>query len=332
MRSAQSPSPKQKKFLIVVSCFGALAIVFAYGQRSTPRLTELNQSSRQYAPPNPPQFEQSPSLVLSFQQPQNELNDPRLAAEPLENQLDRRCGGGYDPSKVALCGFDSMRARAKAKGDGPNCMLAFRDYVCQESPWKNLDMETRARRILKLAEQYAPAFNVDPLAIPCFSVNESIVLDPMVMAYPSCTSDADDSGLEQIVYPTLLDLVQNGFVSQVPPFDKPPYTTDSRLLFSAMATSAALQVELMAAVYGDKLEEQHGHILRAMEEYNGGPGKVEYGKGVKRCYDCMLSRQKMKKRPSIISCLDRTDRGAEFRDQDLKRICASKNEVLPTGN
>ena len=169
--------------------------------------------------------------------------------------------------------------------------------------WWDLNLDDRAQRVLNLAAKHAIRYPVEAAALLCISLKESIYIEPLMMAYASCESRTTDQGLGQIVYSTFRDMVETfDFQSQIDPFNKPPYTSNSKLLFEAMALNVELQIEAMSAILAVKLRAAKGNYRKAFEFYNGGPEKRSYGQMVDECFQCMRANPQNK-----FGCIDKTD-------------------------
>lgn len=200
---------------------------------------------------------------------------------------DTYCGGGTDPSAVARCGFDAFRAHVREQGSTEKCAAEIKNFVCHQSPWSSLPLQSRIHRITLLAARQARVSGIDYRAMPCLTRRESIWYDPMIMTPLSCSTPTTDQGLGQVTFSTFEDMFTRGFRSKLPVFSQPPYSTDARTLFSAMSLSAELQMEVVQAVFAEKLAHASGNYENAFASYNGGADRVKYGQQVNACYQCL---------------------------------------------
>ena len=238
------------------------------------------------------------------------------APNPSQPVSDQTCGGGYDSTKVATCGFDALRAEAKGQGNANHCVSNIKSRLCSGSPWAGLNLHERVQRVADIAMKSVGSTGVDYRALPCVVRRESIWFDPMIMTFGTCSMTTTDQGLGQVVFTTFKDLVDNyHFKSKIAPFDKAPYTNDSRLLFSAMSMSVQLQMEIVSAVLKTKLSSARGDYEKAFSFYNGGKDRVEYGQMVGACYACMKSKMDLstpaaqRNKVNVDECLDKPMKG-----------------------
>lgn len=255
------------------------------------------------------------------------VSDPRpnkAIVAHLDDLLDTRCGGGQDVGQVARCGFGAIRARARKQED---CGSEIDRLQCQDSMWRELSLEARLTRVQDLARRQTAQYPIEAAAIPCIAIKESMYLEPLMIAYASCSSQTTDQGLGQITFSTFKDMTDNfDFRSRIPPFDQPPYTQDSKLLFEAMALNASLQVEAMAAILSLKLRAAGGNYLKAFEYYNGGKNKRQYGNAVNACLQCMKAG-----RQGALDCLENAYPGAKRSYESRKRDCGERISQSASG-
>lgn len=258
-------------------------------------------------------------------------------APAMERALDVRCEGGDDPTHLAEHGFKKFRAVAKR--GVPGCLTRIENIACKASPWRGLGLIERYQRFMTLAQKHTTADSFDVRVLPCIALKESGNFEPLVITNSYCNKNETRStaqGLGQITYTTLKDLVVNsGFVSQVNPFDKPPYIGKDRSsinnLFDAMALNVELQIEVMQEIFRTKYKASGSRYLTALKYYRGYnkdkksevDEAIAYAKKVNKCFTC-LQRVDSTSDQSVINCLSIIKPGLEVGFQQVQDKCKSK--------
>lgn len=155
------------------------------------------------------------------------------------------------------CGFSALLKQANTKTD-------YQKIICDNSPWKYLNLSQRAQAILTLSEPHAERYHVDAETMLCIAGRETTTLEPLTVADTYWQRRNKDPlnkppyrGLGQIMKTTFnasfynpnfadkefdcvprtnhtqcrLRIKENGrrakiaFRSQIYPFNLPPYTT-----------------------------------------------------------------------------------------------------------
>lgn len=271
----------------------------------TPPPTVAPNSSTPNGTPSPVADEQTETMCPGCQKGKGVTLPPiDLIAQPLPEiqaaihnpQIDTRCFGN-DPQGL-VGGFEEILARAKRAGR--HCTTELRRIACQESPWKELTLHQRMERLLALGKPYANQYGIDVRAMACTAGIETTDLNPLAKYPGSCRQRSVSSaqGLGQMTFSTLKDYVRTGgkrlapFRSQIPPFNSPPYnlgTSDSaEKLFSAMANSVPLQLEIMAYTLKEKRNIGGSSDRNMFLRYHG--LSRPYSRAASKCLECMRQR------------------------------------------
>lgn len=250
----------------------------------------------------------------------NAPQPPNRAVMELDNGIDVRCNNGRPVRAVQQCGFDEIRRAAREAGH--ECKSERGRIACHQSMWRNLTMEQKINRVVKLSREMSPDFGLDPRAFPCVAARESR-LEPLAVSSGVCTRNATDEGLGQVVFPTFKDLVENhGFQSKIPPYNQGAYLTDTRLLFNAMGLNVKLQTEVSMAIMQIKLRSAKGKYLVGFEFYNGSDDKKAYGHAVNACFEC-LAHEKSSSPDTTLKCLELASPGLEASFKESSRLCSA---------
>ncbi len=263
-----------------------------------------------------------------------------------------------------ICGFDrivqySRKVGQCKKGEVTNfhghkikklqcknkklCESSLKNLMCEKSMWRNLDLLGRARRILKLGKPHALKYEIDSRMLPCVAAKETSNLDPLTKSSLACSIETTDQGLGQIIYSTFKDYVENnGFISSISPYNLPPFSLSSKLLFDAMATDVELQLEIMAYTLNQKYlmtKRQHPRSpqsflwKKTFENYNGSLEKEIYGENVYSCYSCMKKISSHQYYDDeIITCLEKTKDGISKAFEEYRKACPTQDKMLQAKN
>jgi hypothetical protein len=227
----------------------------------------------------------SPSARVAF------IDDADLARNP-RRPLSAFAPPGDAPDVCAVEGCSFAYVRAIAHSAQPrqpgSCLASLQRHYCAFSPWRNLSLNQRFRRILVLGLPYAKQRGIDPRALPCIAARETVTLEPLAISEVNCGGYSSDEGLGQIIWPTFHDYATAlAFRSEVA-IPGLPEPDDLVARFNSLGYSAERQIELMAFTLAEK---KRGREYReAFVDYNGSATRETYGKLVNACYECLIKR------------------------------------------
>ncbi|MBK7843791.1 MAG: hypothetical protein IPJ71_08865 [Bdellovibrionales bacterium] len=231
--------------------------------------------------------------------PINLYAQPLPEIKPIINspQLDQRCFSQDGNSLRQQSGFNAILARARGRGHGKPCIREMKSIACNESPWKDLDLNQRFNRLISLGKVHAEKYGLDVRAMPCIAAAETLTLEPLIKVYGACYNDLSTAqGLGQMTRSTLKSYVLSGgvglrpFKSTIPPFNAPPYSSrtvgSAEKLFDAMATSVDLQMEIMAYTLREKKRKSSDYKM--FYRYHG--VSSAYATANNKCMICLRDR------------------------------------------
>ena len=259
--------------------------------------------------------------------------DPALAERPISEDpavlapVDDVCA-------ASACDFDTIRAIARERRGGPDCVEGLRRHYCTHSPWRDLDLDQRFARLLHLGRGFAQEAGVDVRAMACIAAIETRYLEPLTISELACQRETSDRGLPQIIRPTFDLLVHRlGFRSRVADYGEAAATEDWDRIYSALGRSVRHQLELMAQVLrisgGDG-----GALLDAFIAYNGSSRSIAYGYAVDACFRCLQDRVDVAAwtmRGDPLRCLAAAQGGGDVRQRfaTFSALCAPVPEQPP---
>ncbi len=303
------------------------------------------------------------SYPISYNYTDEEMQNESI---PFDLWLNERIHQQLDYNRPHLsikhdeCGFNTLIQQAKTENE-------YKILSCKKSPWKDLNLSERVRTILELSTPHAKKYDVDPESMLCIAGRETTTLEPLAIDITYWTKRKKQSppyrGLGQIIKRQTFDwyffnggesnkkcqhingsrqklcipyvkkngkVIQESFISNIPPFNDPPYTIleGRELLYDALAVSPDLQLELMAYTLSNKAyghlhggnkkctmswknlkdNESMRHIhsySRIFMDYNGNdtkdprtkkPIKEVYAKSVNKCRRCLLEKKNINKK------------------------------------
>ena len=208
------------------------------------------------------------------------------------------------------------------------CERRLGSQMCLNSPWKDKPVDERFQLIMKYAKDYAPAYGVEPRAIPCIATVETGYLEPQAKTLLACGNTRMNRyhGLGMITQQTLEHYVNpftkfqvtvdvNGkkvskeikaFHSSNPLLVRPSFYACPEKLHDALGSSPDLQVELMAYTLAEKKSATRGNEyqsyvnyngLKTADEENGRPHMNNYADAIQACVRCL--RQRLPDKPQL---------------------------------